>query len=618
MASDKDFSIGQQIFGYRQGARQFQRTLTLNLPKVHSFDEPAAMACLKDMFAIAEDKVKSPENRSGKTPTAEEMAYLTAALSLSKSLLRVSGIPSFDREVITGFPANGATKQRMVTLDIPVVENTSSRFYESAHRAAFQLMTAFTQPISQRSGLKKKADALEDALIKPLRRVSNGRPLDVFVLREAFDRGIQVNHLGGAVYRLGIGVNGKLFSRSSTDGDSAIGFRTAQDKAITLNWLRQIGVPTPRSVLVPTAERACEVAREIGYPVVIKPADRDRSEGVVMDVMSDKEVPAAFDAAREWSDRTLVETRIPGVCHRLVTFQNTFVFAFTRHPKAVEGDGESTVKELVEAANQKRNKQATHVQNKVFPFDEDAMDCLREQGLTPNSIPEEDQIVLLRSVNSLDDGGHSETVTDKVHPENIWLAERISRHLRLESMGLDLISTDVTKPWFETGACITEVNAMPQIGENSARAYLERTFGDNNGYIPVHCFVGDAAAFDAANRFRAKLADAGTAAVLTSHDVSIGQEGEAIALTTSNSLFDRTMILQHDPQIEALILVIQDDELLFRGHPLRRITSMDVTNRAIKSFRNRQQSIEDAQIDLLLATIGANLAGSEPAPAPES
>lgn len=603
MASDKDFSIGRQIFGYRQGACQFQRSLTLNLPRVHSFDEPAAMACLKDMFTIDEEKVTPPKNRSGKTPTAEEMAYLTTALALSKSLLRVSGIPSFDREVLTDFPAKGATKQRMVTLEIPVVENTPPSLYLNAYRAAFQLITAFTLPVSKRSGLKKKADALDETLIKPLRRIGNGRPVDIFVLKEAFDRGIQVNHLGGAVYRLGVGANGKLFSRSSTDGDAAIGFRTTQDKAITLSWLRQIGVPTPRSVLVSTAEHAREVARDIGYPVVIKPANRDRSEGVIMDVMSDEEIPAAFDAAREWSDRTLVESRIPGVCHRLVTFRNTFVFAFTRHPKAVEGDGENTVKDLVETANRKRDKQAKHVQNKVFPFDDAALDCLRAQGLTPESVPEEDQIVLLRSVNSADDGGHSEIVTDKVHPENIRLAERISRVMRLESMGLDLISTDVTKPWYETGGCITEVNATPQIGENSARAYLERSFGEGKGYIPVHCFVGDAAAFEAASRFRTELAAAGAAAALTSNDISVGTDGETIALKTGDNLFERTLILQNDPQIEVLVLVVQDDELLFRGCPMRRVTRVEVTNRNLRSFRKRDQSMDQARIDLLLETI---------------
>lgn len=46
----------------------------------------------------------------------------------------------------------------------------------------------------------------------------------------------------------------------------------AQDKAATLELAARIGVPTPRSQLVATVEEALRYARDIGLPLVVKPA----------------------------------------------------------------------------------------------------------------------------------------------------------------------------------------------------------------------------------------------------------------------------------------------------------------------------------------------------------
>ena len=151
-----------------------------------------------------------------------------------------------------------------------------------------------------------------------------------------------------------------------------------------------------------------------------------------------------------------------------MTFRNRFVFGFTRHPKAVVGDGESTIRGLVDKANAKRARHVAHLRSKPFPLDALALTCLKARELTADTVLEDGHIAHLRPFQSKDSGGYNEVITDRVHPENIALVERISRFFRMESVGFDLITPDAALPWYDTGAAITELNWQPQIGENTA------------------------------------------------------------------------------------------------------------------------------------------------------
>ncbi|MEL6988297.1 MAG: Mur ligase family protein, partial [Bacteroidota bacterium] len=52
-------------------------------------------------------------------------------------------------------------------------------------------------------------------------------------------------------------------------------------------------------------------------------------------------------------------------------------------------------------------------------------------------------------------------ITDMVHPENVFMAERIARVIGLNICGIDVMTTDLSKPLSETGGAVLEVNAGP-------------------------------------------------------------------------------------------------------------------------------------------------------------
>lgn len=605
-----DVAIGHRIYGYTETSRQFHRKLRVSFPFVEEFDAEATGQFLKETFSFDAELCPPPRFVTDPDLTVAEKAFVTAFCQLARNLLQACGVPAFDIETVARQTGEEPDTQCQLVIDIPAIENVDHRLFSRIYRKSGEIVARLGCPPGDRPAAKTLADDLNEALLKPLQHFVNVRPLDTFILREAFRQGMQINHRGNAVYRLGVGARGHLFSRSATDGDPAIGVRASNDKWTTLGWLRDSGIPVPRSELVTTEDGAKASAARTGFPVVIKPADRDRSEGVTMDIGTEAEVESAFAAAQKWSDRILVEERVPGVCHRLVTFRNQFVFAFTRHPKSVVGDGKGTVAELIKAATAENDLLAEHLKKKPFPQDDEAKACLAEQGLDMSSVPAEDQIVRLREVNDRDSGGHNEVITDDVHSENKALAERVSRLMRLESMGLDLISEDPTRPWYETGARITEVNSTPQIGENSAAAYLRMAFEEGWGHIPVHCFVGDADALAAGQSFLGELAGNGTRAYLVSPGNVYGPDGAAIAGHGLQGLFDRTTALSNDPDVEAMILVIQDDEFLLRGRPVLRVESVVHVNDGLTLFRDAQQSLDQRRIGALLKTIRGGLAES--------
>ena len=68
--------------------------------------------------------------------------------------------------------------------------------------------------------------------------------------------------------------------RSVTGRDPFIAARVCASKATTAKWLRQAGLPAPVHRLVNGLPAALKVAAEIGWPVVVKPIDGERGEGV--------------------------------------------------------------------------------------------------------------------------------------------------------------------------------------------------------------------------------------------------------------------------------------------------------------------------------------------------
>jgi len=97
---------------------------------------------------------------------------------------------------------------------------------------------------------------------------------------------------------------------------------------------------------------------------------------------------------------------------------------------------------------------------------------LASQELTPDSIPHQGAKVLIRKNANLSTGGTAKDVTDLVHPQVATLAISAARQLGLDISGVDIITSDISKPLSETNGAVVEVNAGPGL-----RMHLEPSEG---------------------------------------------------------------------------------------------------------------------------------------------
>ena len=283
------------------------------------------------------------------------------------------------------------------------------------------------------------------------------------IVEEAVARDIPWIRLGtNSLVQLGYGVNQMRFQATITCNTSNIAVDIACDKEDTKRMLENSSVPVARGSICVDEEDLIDTIDKIGFPIVIKPLGGNHGKGASINVKTIDEAKAGLEHAQRYGRRVIVEKFITGHDFRILVINHKMVAAAQRVPAHVVGDGEHTIAELIEIENQDPRRGYGH-ENVLteIDIDRDSMDLLDKLGYTEDSIPNKGEIVYLKSTAKLSTGGTSVDVTDMVHPENIFLAERISRIIGLDICGIDIMAENLTQPLQENGGVILEVNAAP-------------------------------------------------------------------------------------------------------------------------------------------------------------
>jgi cyanophycin synthetase len=149
------------------------------------------------------------------------------------------------------------------------------------------------------------------------------------------------------------------------------------------------------------------------------------------------------------------------------------VAAARREPPLVVGDGQSTVRQLVDKVNADPRRGDGHATSLTkIRFDDIALARLKEQGFDADSVPTKGARVVLRNNANLSTGGTATDVTDDVHPEVAARAVMAAQMVGLDVCGVDVVCESVLKPLEEQNGGIVEVNAAPGL-----RMHLQPSFG---------------------------------------------------------------------------------------------------------------------------------------------
>ena len=323
------------------------------------------------------------------------------------------------------------------------------------------------------------------------------------IVEEAVSRGIPWIRLNKySLCQLGYGANQKRIQATVTSETSSIGVELACDKEDTKYLLEQAGVEVPWGDIIRRENSLEETCNYVGYPLVIKPVRGNHGRGITVNIMSYEEALEAFHIAKEISRAIIIEKYIVGDDYRLLVINNLLVAAAVRTPAHIVGDGKLNIQELVDQVNKDPRRGYGHEKELTkITINDLTKSIIKAKGYTLDTVIEKDERLILKDTANLSTGGTAKDVTDIVHPANVSMAERISKIIDLDICGIDIMTTDITKPLSETGGAVLEVNAGPGfrmhlapttgLPRNVAVPVIDKLFPKGNtGRIPIISITG--------------------------------------------------------------------------------------------------------------------------------
>jgi len=525
-------------------------------------------------------------------------------LQLASELLRLINLPVFDPGRLEEISAEPATTDRwQIRACVPLIEKHPPQVFLETYRRSAGLISELI--VTELNGIQiaRIHDLIDAEHIARCAPAIASAKSTIPLLQSAHQREIPFRHLGKGIYQLGWGCRTRRFMGGANDLDSAIGSRLSQDKRLTVQLLHSAGLPVPIQRQVADPEQAVKAAELLGWPVVVKPANRDRGEGVTLHIHTPEKVRDAWRKARELSPVVLLEKQVDGVCHRLHVIAGQVISISRRLPKAVCGDGRQTVSSLIANANREQQSRPPWRRLKPFPSDELAITCLERDGLTLDSVPAKGEWALLRPFSSIEWGGVVENCTQTAHPENVATAVQATRLCNLTNAGVDMISIDISEPWSRNGAVINEVNFAPQTQPADGFEFMldciHEHYFPEAGHIPVHVYLGGQRALQAARQCQKQLAAQGVACSLAAFDRSLNPAGQPQS-TTAQGLFSRCLALLCDPATEALAVAVQTGEWLQTGLPFDRTDQLVDCGDSLLDYGQLPQAVVRARLRALL------------------
>ncbi len=457
---------------------------------------------------------------------------IEAIVNCSEAEQDITGIDKFEKRLRTRFPEIAFLQVVGHSAAVPLAHvlelaalglqaqagclATFSRTTKTTETGVYQVVVEYSQEKVGRRALELAQQLCDAALnntgfdlaaaLHELRELDESErlgPSTGSIVDAAVVRGIPFRRLTrGSLVQLGWGSKQRRIQAAESDHSSAIAESIAQDKELTKKLLDAVGVPVPDGRPVVSADDAWAALCQIGAPVVIKPQDGNQGKGVTANVTTREQLNIAYAAATEISSEVMVERYIPGYDFRLLVVGNQVVAAARRDPPMVVGNGENSVRELVEQVNSDPRRSEGHATTLTkIRIDDIALARLALQGYDPDSVPKKGARVVLRNNANLSTGGTATDVTDDVHPDIVASAVAAAQMVGLDICGVDVVCNSVLKPLQEQEGGIVEVNAAPGLrmhlhpsygkGRAVGDAIISMMFGPGeNGRIPLVTVAG--------------------------------------------------------------------------------------------------------------------------------
>lgn len=226
------------------------------------------------------------------------------------------------------------------------------------------------------------------------------------ICNEAKKRGIPILKIGdNGMFQLGYGKYSKMIQATLGSDTSAIAVNIAHDKLLEKELLTMHLLPVLKGMRVASKEDCLIGAKNIGYPVVLKPQFGNIGRGAIVNIKDENELSNAYELLILDYEDIIVEKHINGRDYKVCSVYGDIVAVSEKMPPYILGDGIS---------------------------DENHSTCVFEIDCT-----------------------------DSICDENIQICKRSASAIGLDICEIHLICKDISKPF--TDEVLIEINAAPDI-----------------------------------------------------------------------------------------------------------------------------------------------------------
>lgn len=302
-----------------------------------------------------------------------------------------------------------------------------------------------------------------------------------------------------SIYRqYGWGAKAKIYHKASSMDTSFHGVNVSLDKTHTKEHLKYSGMPIVKSILVNQPEQILEASNQIGFPCVVKPNKGKQGIGITVNIQSIQELKIAYQNAKNsvfGNNPIMIEEHVEGDTHRIMVIKGKFYMTLRKRAPIIVGDGKSTIKNLIDSVN--KDRESVNNNLKKIIVDEELIKYLDRYNLSLETILNDGFELKFYNIFNYVQGAYLDDVTEITHPDIIKMAETVAKLSAIDTLGIDYISTDISKSFLETKGAINEYNHTPSLKlfeplkNFKMTNIVKRILGDNIGRIPFNLIITD-------------------------------------------------------------------------------------------------------------------------------
>lgn len=246
----------------------------------------------------------------------------------------------------------------------------------------------------------------------------------------------------------------------------------AKNKYSLNKTLERAGFPVPKAIAINKDafmnHALSDLLQDLNFPLVVKPMQNtSHGRDVLCNIKDLNELSTYLTQCFEYYFAMQIEEFHGDLKeYRVLIFRNRVMGVVERFAAKIVGDGQHTITELIDLANEERARKCqerVYMTHRPIMMDTEIENCLREQALSVQSVvPKGKTIQLCYTVNTWR-GGDILSHGKRIHPLNAKLLCQVARQAGLNYVGLDVRCEDINLAFSKSKWLILEANFNPDI-----------------------------------------------------------------------------------------------------------------------------------------------------------